>query len=688
MLKYKPLRANLMNKKIYVSLLLLCALGIMPSVEAKLTKEAHALYQQACSYEYKNDYNTAIRIIQQALQMNGDDAMLYTKIAGLYADTGNYEQALSAYKKAVKLRPNDAFIYISMGNILQTMGDYDTAYKAFKHAQEIYPEYKYNYLNLANIEYFKKNYTQAIEYYNSFLSAYPDHKEASENLANVYYINKQPERACEIYSNIYKKYPSAFTEFEKYGMALFSTKQYRPAAEMLERALADDSKNEAITARLALTYQNLGENDKSLNYFKKTFEINPELTSLRFDYANLLGNMDKDEEAISQYKEYLAAYPNDADAYRNLGLVYKKTRNNELALFNFEKSYSIDSSNLETKKELALAYHNKKDYNNALKFYDLALKAEPDNIELLANKALTLHAMENYVSAIDLYKTILVRTQNDRIMQNLAAASIAYGYELYDKQDYGQAILYFEDAIELNDKEASAYFGYAMANAKMGCTNIALENYEKAVALAPSNTEYLSALNNYKAKTINNVSAQEQTISVITPEEEFSIISPVASEPLAESYDTLIKKGNDAYRQQKYDTAIDYFSKAVIYDPSDKNTMLKIANIYRLKGNNSKAISFYDKVITIDRSNSDAYFNKGLVLANQKNYDDSIKCFEKVIELSPEYPYAYYSLGMAYEQKNMPDKAIEYYTLYTGIESDETMINIVNQKIKTLEGGK
>ena len=70
--------------------------------------------------------------------------------------------------------------------------------------------------------------------------------------------------------------------------------------------------------------------------------------------------------------------------------------------------------------------------------------------------------------------------------------------------------------------------------------------------------------------------------------------------------------------------------------------------------------------------------NGKLVFANQKNYDYAIKCFEKVIELSPDYPYAYYSLGMAYELKNMPEKAVEYYLLYTGIESDEKMLNIVN----------
>ena len=458
----------------------------------------------------------------------------------------------------------------------------------------------------------------------------------------------------------------------------FDTKQYQAAAEILEKALQDDTKNEAILAKLALSYQNLNENDKALAAFNKVFELNPKLVMLKFDYANLLGNMDKNEEAIEQYKEYLAAYPDDANAYRNLGLVYKKLDNNDLALFNFEKSYSKDSSSVETKKELALCYHKKQDYINALKYYNFALKSEPDNYELLANKALTLHAMDNYVAAIDIYKELLDKQPNDRIKQNLAAASIAYGYDLYEKQDYGQAILYFEDAIEINDKEASAIFGYAQANEKMGCTETALESYEKAVSLAPSNTEYSAALKEFKTKN-KDILAKAAAEPAITE------TKPAETLQQALTYEELINKGDEAYKQQKYEDAVDYYTKAVIFKPEDKVTMLKIANTYKLLGNNAKAISFYDKLLTLDSANTDALFNKGLVLVSQKNYDDAIKCFESIIKLSPDYPYAYYSIGMAYEQKEDIEKALEYYYLYSGIEKDEKMLNIVNQKIKQLE---
>ena len=667
-----------MNKKLYVSLLGLTLLLSCVQAEAKMTKEAHALYQEACTYEYKGDYNRAINIIQRALNMNGDDAMLYTKIAGLYADTGNYEEALGAYKKAVKLRPNDAFIYISIGNILQTMGDYENAYNSFAQAQSIYPEYKYNYLNLANIEYLRKNYKNAIEYYTTFLSAYPEHMEANESLANVYYATGQADKACDIYANIYKKYPSAFKEYTNYGMALFDAKQYPAAIEMLSKALVDNSDSELILAKLALSYQNTGNNEKSLEYFKKTFEINPNLTALKFDYANLLGNMGKYNEAVEEYKEYIKAFPNDANAYKNLGIVYKKMNEDTLALFNLEKAYSQDPSDIETKKELALCYHKKQDYINALKFYNLALKSEPDNYELLANKALTMHAMNNYVAAIELYKQILDKHPNERLKQNLEAATIAYAYDLLQKQDYGQSILYFEDAIELNDKEPSAYFGFAQANDRMGCVEIALENYKKAVELAPNNEDYRAALT-----TFSTSHSIEQAKAAAVETQAKQEVKPADE---AVTYADLIKLGDEAYKKQNYNEAIDAYTKAVVYKPNDKNTMLKIANLYKLTGNNTKAISFYDKLLSLDKDCTDAYFNKGLVLATQKNYDDAIKCFERVIQLSPDYPYAYYSLGLAYEQKQDTSKALEYYYLYSGLEQNEQMLNTVRAKIKELEG--
>ena len=115
-----------MKKLISVLLVTLMLLSTATplSVEAKMSKEAHSLYQQACGFEYKRNYQQAIDIMKKAIEINGDDAMLYTKIAGLYAEIGDTSSALDAYNKALKIQPNDAFIYISIGGLYQNLQNY------------------------------------------------------------------------------------------------------------------------------------------------------------------------------------------------------------------------------------------------------------------------------------------------------------------------------------------------------------------------------------------------------------------------------------------------------------------------------------------------------------------------------------------------------------------------------------
>ena len=228
-----------------------------------------------------------------------------------------------------------------------------------------------------------------------------------------------------------------------------------------------------------------------------------------------------------------------------------------------------------------------------------------------------------------------------------------------------------------------------MANEKMGCKDIALMNYEKAVFLSPSNIEYNVALKDFRNSNKTLKSSNDTVIfnknSIDTLSNTNGFINSNVEKEESKNYEELIKQGDEAYKAQKYSEAIDSYTKAVIYMPNDQNTLLKIANTYKLIGNNSKAISFYDKILTLDNTNADAYFNKGLIFASQKKFDDSIKCFEQVIKITPDFPYAYYSLGLAYEQKEEVSKALEYFYLYTGIETDEKMLSVVNQKIKQLE---
>ena len=95
--------------------------GCLSSVGFAMTPEANQFYRQACNDADNQKYELAVDNLNKAIQLSHDDALLHTKLAGMYSELGQWGNAVEAYKKALKLRPDDAFIYISLGNIFEQM---------------------------------------------------------------------------------------------------------------------------------------------------------------------------------------------------------------------------------------------------------------------------------------------------------------------------------------------------------------------------------------------------------------------------------------------------------------------------------------------------------------------------------------------------------------------------------------
>ena len=289
-----------MERRLIVALSLM--LAVQPLVShAKMSDDAYKLFQNANQLEKQNKYLEAVDQLKSALELSPDEAILYIKLGGMYSEIGDWNNALIAYKKAIKLKPNDAVVYIIIGNILQQQNDYDNAFLAYNQALTIFPEYKYNYLNLANVKALQGDNIEAVQYYKTFLGYYPDNTEARESLASIYMRLDKYQDAADEYAVLYTKNPSAFTEFSNYGLAMLKSGDYPNAAEMLKEAIKNDPSDYTAHGNLALAYVKLQKEELALIQFRKAFEIKPDLHYLKFDYANLLADMGKTQDAIEKY---------------------------------------------------------------------------------------------------------------------------------------------------------------------------------------------------------------------------------------------------------------------------------------------------------------------------------------------------------------------------------------------------
>lgn len=657
--------------------------------ESKMSNEAHVLYQKACQLEYQHKYSEAIQFIYDALKENGDDAILYTKLAGLYTDLGDNQNALAAYKRAIKLRPNDAFIYISIGNILQNMNDYDNAYKAYMQAMELFPAYKYNYVNIANILYLQGNYSQAIDNYNLFLSTYPDHFDARENLANSYLRNNDYLKAIDEFGMLYSKNPSLFKDYASYGYALFKEKQYSTAIDMFKLALRQNPENISTMGYLALSYQETKKYNESKNMYDKVFELKPDANFLRLSYADLLRDMKDIDNAIVQYNIYIKSYPQDISAYTKLGIVYKNNKKYDAAISTFNKILAMDSTDMRAEKALAESYHAKGDYINALKHYDIVLETE-DNREVLANKALVLHALKKYDEAITLYYDLLAEQSNERLRQNLIEALCIKGETMLSKAEFRNALSFYDKALEIDPDNAKAYFGLAKASENLNFSDRALEYYKKAAELNPENVAYKTAFEHYKNtvevsdKSINKQDNESSSVDKIDTKINSLLIEDSSSQS-ADKAKVLISEADTLYKKTLFDEALNKYLEAIKYNQNDDVTLFKIGNLYKMTNDIDKAIDYYKKAININKNYADAYFNLGLSYATLNNYRACRECFNKVITLNPKYAYAYYALAMSYEKDEDYANAVKYYKEYYNLESDENTKKTISTKINALE---
>ena len=108
------------------------------------------------------------------------------------------------------------------------------------------------------------------------------------------------------------------------AIQLYNEKKLYLSKKKYEEIIVLDPQNLQSFNNLGLIYKNLGEIDKSINFFKKAIEIDP-------NYQNAYNNLgivllEKGEylKAIENFKKLIEINPNQYAAYCNLDCVMKK----------------------------------------------------------------------------------------------------------------------------------------------------------------------------------------------------------------------------------------------------------------------------------------------------------------------------------------------------------------------------
>ena len=133
-----------------------------------------------------------------------------------------------------------------------------------------------------------------------------------------------------------------------------------------------------------------------------------------------------------------------------------------------------------------------------------------------------------------------------------------------------------------------------------------------------------------------------------------------------------LNKGVAAFKNARYEQAINNFKQAVAYDPSLLNAKLYLATAYAQQyipgvdspenlQNANSAIEQYKSVLQMDPKNVNAVKSLAGLYFNMKKFDDAKQYDLKAIELDSNDPEPYYSIGV-----------ISYWELFTPLQEERS----------------
>jgi len=280
-------------------------------------------------------------------------------------------------------------------------------------------------------------------------------------------------------------------------------------------------------------------------------------------------------------------------------------------------------------------------YKEASTAFDEAIKLNPDNAYAYYGKGITLSTIGENDEAIGAFdKAIDLAIEQDIVD---ARFPLGKANALFRLGKFADAIEAYDDAALCSANDGNAYFIYynkALAAEKLGNNDYALENYKRALAMAPNDSEACAAVGNVLIK----LGRYEDAL--------YSFDQAIHLNPNNSTY--YHNKAVAYYNLGEFSKAITTSKKALQINPFNAETYRNLSIFHlRIARNNLSQNTKDDKTVSLQETdfqyaadaaeesirlnpeNADSYHYLAQSLTKLGRYEDALGIYEKIIAQNP-----------------------------------------------------
>lgn len=723
------------------------------STDATGDDDQYSRFSDEASKMFTNgQLSQAIELFEKALAVAPEDSIpvVYNNLAVAYIKRGNYfHDRLHQDQNAI----NDfrrAYFYLECAwpeglerkslhekNRLVAKDNLTISYRNLA----ISPTDKAKHLEMAKQLRAQGKFPEAIVEYYWVLDLDKQEPVASKSLGDLFTVVNMPEKS--------KKY---------YGIAAGGTLPPGGfASENGSSAVSSSNQKDDTLVKLGNAQYKTGEVDKAVASFDQALALNP----------NNVGALNMLETIWLQEIKF---NPNSVLGHANLGSVYQKKHAYDQALQQYNVAEHFAEADPKTafdvKKQIRLnigtLFQAQKRYDLALKAYETVLQVEPNHLMANFYKASLLEDSGNTDGALQAYNKVLSIDPNYKAAQDklltlakqqndpakLAAGLKQYadrfpknatiqaqiGEEFHQRKDLTNAAYYYNRALQIDPKLASAWGNLGAVYQSQGKDEESADAFQKAQALDPNNTTFKELAKN--AASDVGYKAYQQAVAL--QQQGKSKEAQTAFQKALQTNDTAEVRaayGVSLQTTGQLDAAITEYQKAMAKEPNNPDYVYSLGTAYHQQKDLVKAEAMYKKALSLradypeaknalasiaqqgatedldkaisaynaknypsalilvnqalTKNNQDAmaHYYKGLILDAQKKPSLAAQSYQKATQYKADFSDAYYALGVALD--NAKDTsgakvAFEKFLTLSDTNAEDDFVKYARERVKTL----
>src|SRR5450830_1227784 len=239
---------------------------------------------------------------------------------------------------------------------------------------------------------------------------------------------------------------------------------------------------------------------------------------------------------------------------------------------------------------------------------------------------------------------------------------------------YEEAILCYDQALELDPRHVNAWSNKGNSLQNLGRYEEAIHCYDKALELDPRDA---GAWTN-KGSSLHSLGRNEEALRCYNQTLEFD----------PRNVNAWTNKGNSLHSLGRNEEAIRCYDKALELDPCYVNAWNNKGGSLDSLGRYEEAIRCCDKALELDPRYAAAWNSKGNSLGSLGRDEEAVRCYDKVLELDPRYLVAWFNRALAEDELSQWREAALSYQQFLALAQAQAVeqIEYAHKRLRELGG--